>query len=119
MNVSSKRAEYVSIVGLILSLVFFITAWVVGAFSGAYAVTAISWQILSCCLIWFVLVIQFHQMSLAEQEKLDVDQLSRTKASDTIFQGSAEQSELFAVASKRLALIEKWFVPIFGAYSGL
>jgi len=115
MNVSSKRAEYVSIVGLILSLVFFITAWIVGAFSGAYAVTAISWQILSCCLIWFVLVIQFHQMSLAEQEKLDVDQLSRAKASDTIFQGSAERSELFAVASKRLALIEKWFVPIFAA----
>ncbi|MBN1456537.1 MAG: hypothetical protein JW912_01645 [Sedimentisphaerales bacterium] len=115
MNVSSKRAEYVSIVGLVLSLLFFITAWVVGAFSGAYAVTAISWQILSCCLIWFVLAVQFHQMSLAEQEKLDIDQLSRTKASDTIFQGSAERSELFAVASKRLALIEKWFVPIFAS----
>jgi modulator of FtsH protease HflK len=115
MNVSSKRAEYVSIVGLILSLLFFITAWVVGAISGAYVVMAISWQILSCCLIWFVLAVQFHQMSLAEQEKLDIDQLSKTKASDTIFQGSAGRSELFAVASKRLALIEKWFVPIFAA----
>ena len=109
MNVSSKRAEYVSIVGLILSLLFFITAWVVGALSGAYAVTAISWQILSCCLIWFVLAVQFHQMSLAEQEKLDIDQLSRTKASDTIFQGSAERGDLFAVKSNRVTLFKSDF----------
>ena len=113
MNISSKRAEYVALRGLILSIIFFASAWVIGAMSGAFAVLALSWQILGGALIWLVLVILFHQRSLAEQEKLDMVQLARTKNADTIFQGAAERAELFAVAQKRLAILEKWFIPIF------
>ncbi|GAI84888.1 unnamed protein product, partial [marine sediment metagenome] len=57
--------------------------------------------------------IVFHQRSLAEQEKLDMMQLARTKGGDTIFQGAAEQAELFAVAQRRLVILERWFIPIF------
>jgi len=64
-------------------------------------------------VIWLVLVIVFHQRSLAEQEKLDMMQLARTKEGDTIFQGAAEQAELFAVAQRRLVILERWFIPIF------
>ena len=113
MNISSKRAEYVALTGLVLSIIFFLSACVIGAVSRAFAVWALSWQILAGALIWLVLVIVFHQRSLAEQEKLDMMQLARTKAGDTIFQGAAEQAELFAVAQKRLVLLEKWFIPIF------
>ncbi len=119
MNVSSKRAEYVSIAGLVLSIVFFMVSWVVGASCGSFAVSAVSWQILGGAIIWFALAVQFHQQSLAEQEKLDMIHLAKSKNSDTIFQANAEQSELFAVASKRLELIEKWFVPIFAGLTSL
>ena len=113
MNISSKRAEYVALTGLVLSIIFFASAWVIGAVSGAFAVSALSWQILGGALIWLVLVILFHQRSLAEQEKLDMAQLARTKNADTIFQGTADRAELFAVAQRRLAILEKWFIPIF------
>ncbi len=113
MNISSKRAEYVALTGLVLSIIFFAVACVVGAGTRAFAVWALSWQILAGALIWLVLVIVFHQRSLAEQEKLDMMQLARTKGGDTIFQGAAEQAELFAVAQRRLVLLEKWFIPIF------
>ena len=119
MNVSSKRAEYVSIAGLVFSIVFFIVSWVVGASCGSFAVLAVSWQILGGAIIWFALAVQFHQQSLAEQEKLDMVHLAKSKNSDTIFQANAEQSDLFAVASKRLELIEKWFVPIFAGLTSL
>jgi len=113
MNVSSKRAEHVALTGLVLSIIFFVAGCVIGAGSRAFAVWALSWQILAGSLIWLVLVIVFHQRSLAEQEKLDMMQLARTKGGDTIFQGAAEQAELFAVAQRRLVILERWFIPIF------
>ncbi len=113
MNISSKRAEYVALTGLVLSIIFFVAGCVIGAGSRAFAVWALSWQILAGALIWLVLVIVFHQRSLAEQEKLDMMQLARTKEGDTIFQGAAEQAELFAVAQRRLVILERWFIPIF------
>lgn len=76
MNISSKRAEYVALTGLVLSIIFFLSACVIGAVSRAFAVWALSWQILAGALIWLVLVIVFHQRSLAEQEKLDMMQLA-------------------------------------------
>lgn len=114
MNISSKRAEYVALTALALSIVFFVVVWVAGALSNSFAVSALSWQILGGALVWLVLVVLFHQRSLAEQEKLDMAQLSRSEHGDTIFQGGGEQAELFAVAGKRLIILEKWFVPIFG-----
>jgi len=113
MNISSKRAEYVALTGLVLSIIFFVAGCVIGAGSRAFAVWALSWQILAGALIWLVLMIVFHQRSLAEQEKLDMMQLARTKEGDTIFQGAAEQAELFAVAQRRLVILERWFIPIF------
>jgi len=114
MNISSKRAEYVALTSLVVSIIFFVVVWVAGALSKAFAVSALSWQILGGGLIWLVLVILFHQRSLAEQEKLDMAQLARTEHGDTIFQSGGERAELFAVAGKRLVILEKWFVPIFG-----
>ncbi len=114
MNISSKRAEYVALTGLVVSIIFFVVVWVAGALSKAFAVSALSWQILGGALIWLVLVILFHQRSLAEQEKLDMAQLARTEHGDTIFQSGGERADLFAVAGKRLVILEKWFVPIFG-----
>ncbi|MHC4807890.1 MAG: SPFH domain-containing protein [Planctomycetota bacterium] len=113
MTVSSKRPEHVALVSLILSVVFFGIAFFLGRWSGFFAITAVSWLSLSAALIWFVLVIQFHQRALAEQEKLDMGQLARDEQASTIFQAKGERAALLAVAQRRLQILEKWFIPIF------
>ncbi len=113
MNVSSKRAEHLALTALTLSVLFFIFTWVMSLWNQSPVLEALSWQILAGALTWFVLVVQFHQRSLAEREKLDMAQLRRGRESETIFQADAAQAEMFAVAGKRLSVLEKWFVPIF------
>ncbi len=113
MKITSKRAEYVAITALVLSLIFFAITMIVGEVSKSFAVFALSWQILGGALVWLVLVVLYHHRSLAEQEKLDMALLAGGAESDTIFQGGAGREELFAVAQKRLVTLEKWFVPIF------
>ncbi len=102
MAVSSKRPEQVAWVSLVLSLIFFGTAFFLGRWSGFFPVSAAGWQILAAAIIWLVLALQFHQRTLAEQEKLDMSQLAREKNSATIFQAQGEQAALFAAAQRRL-----------------
>ncbi|OHB68469.1 MAG: hypothetical protein A2Y77_01575 [Planctomycetes bacterium RBG_13_62_9] len=112
MTVSSKRPEQVAWASLVLTLVFFGVAFFLGRWSGFFAVSAVSWQFLGAALIWLVLAVQFHQRSLAEQEKLDMSQLAQEKSSATIFQ-KGEQATLFAAGQRRLEVLEKWFIPVF------
>jgi regulator of protease activity HflC (stomatin/prohibitin superfamily) len=63
--------------------------------------------------IWFVLCLQFYQRALAEQEKLDISEISSEEATATIFQAGEERATLFAAAQRRLVIFEKWFIPIF------
>jgi regulator of protease activity HflC (stomatin/prohibitin superfamily) len=113
MSVSSKPAERVSWASLILSVVFFGVAFFVGRWSGFFVVSTVGWFIGSSVLIWFVLCLQFHARSLAEQEKLDMSQLAEKEKASTIFQAKGERTALFAVAQRRLQLFEKWFLPVF------
>ena len=112
MSISSKRAEYLSLTSLFLSILFFVITILLGWWSGYFAIYAVSWLTGASVLIWFVLLIQFHQRALAEQEKLDMSQLAG-RPETTIFETKGEQAHLFAVAQKRLELIEKWFLPVF------
>jgi regulator of protease activity HflC (stomatin/prohibitin superfamily) len=93
--------------------VFFIITLLTGLRSGFFAVFAVSWLILAAVLVWFVLCLQFHQRTLAEQEKLDMTQLAKDEDASTIFQAKGERATLFAVAQRRLQILEKWFIPIF------
>ncbi|MCF7956776.1 MAG: hypothetical protein K9M75_13315, partial [Phycisphaerae bacterium] len=110
MNISSKRAEYVALASLGLSIIFFVATLLIGVFSGATASVALGWQILGGALIFFVLAVQLHQQSLAEREKLDKAQLEKSKSSDTIFQSNANRMAMFESAQKQLAILEKWFI---------
>ncbi len=112
MKLSSKRAEYTAIMGFVLSLFFFGGTFVLSGYSKSLAVSALGFQVLGAALVWLVLVIVYHQRSLAEQEQLEMSLLSQSDTADTIFQGSADRKAMFTVAGKRLALLEKWFVPI-------
>jgi membrane protease subunit HflK len=115
MTESSKRPEHVALVSLILSIIFFGITFFLGRWSGIFAISAVSWFILSVALIWFVLCLQFHQRALAEQEKLDITLLAKDKNASTIFQTKSEQASLFSAAQRRLEAFEKWFIPIFSA----
>jgi len=84
-----------------------------GQWSGFVAIYSAGFVSLGAALIWLVLLIQFHQRNLAEQEKLDMSALAGDHRTDKIFQAKSEQSQLFAVAQKRLAILEKWFLPVF------
>ncbi len=114
MTTSSKRSEYIAWVSLVLSVLFFGVAFFISRWSGSFAVYTVSWLILSAALIWFVLCLQFHQRALAEQEKLDMGRLAKDEKS-TIFQAKGERATLFAVAQRRLQILEKWFIPILSA----
>jgi regulator of protease activity HflC (stomatin/prohibitin superfamily) len=84
-----------------------------GQWSGFVAIYSAGFVSLGAALIWLVLLIQFHQRNLAEQEKLDMSALAGDHRTDKIFHAKGEQSQLFAVAQKRLAILEKWFLPVF------
>lgn len=115
MTTSSKRPEQVAWVSLILSLVFFGLVFFLGRWSGFFAVSAMAWPILGSALVWLVLAIQFHQRTLAEQERLDMRQLAEDKQASALFEGKGERATLLAAAQRRLELLERWFIPIFGA----
>ncbi len=112
MNLSPRKAKTVSVIAFILSLFFFAFTLVLGLFSQTLAMYLLSWQILSGLLVWGVLIAQFYQRTLAEQEKLDVSQLSKAADEGTIFSGGADRMAMMAVAQKRLAFLEKWVVPV-------
>lgn len=112
MNVSSRKARTISIIAFILSLIFFIFTLAFGSAVKVLAMYLMSWEILAGAMIWLVLVLQFHQRTLAEQEKLDMSQLSKSDQQGTIFSGGADRMALMAVAQKRLVFLEKWIIPI-------
>jgi len=112
MTIPSKRSKNLAVVSLVLTVLFFVITLLAGLWSGFFAVFATSWFILVACIVWFTLALQFHQRSLAEQERLDA---RRSAAEDrpTIFPAGQEQE--MAVAQQRLETFEKWFLPIFSA----
>jgi len=113
MTTPSKPARNVAVAAMFLSILFFVVAFLIGQWSGFFAVYAAGFFALGAVLIWLVLLIQFHQRNLAEQEKLDMSALAADQRADRIFQARGEQAQLFAVAQKRLEILEKWFLPVF------
>ena len=112
MALSSSRAKYLSMALLAVAALFFIIILVLGKWSNFLAISSIAFYLLATALICFILLIQFHLRTLAEQEKLDTSRLAEDAQTSTIFTEQERQADLFAVAQKRLAILEKWFVPI-------
>jgi membrane protease subunit HflK len=112
MNLSSNKAKTVSLAAFLLSILFFVFALIFGFFTKVPAIFLLSWHILAGLLVWLVLLVQFYQRTLAEQEKLDISQLSKSSQEGTIFSGDANRMAMLAVAQKRLVFLEKWIIPI-------
>jgi membrane protease subunit HflK len=114
MAVSSKKAQNTALLAFCLSVVFFAATLVLGVVWQILAVYILSMQILAGMLVWGVLVVQFYTRSRAEQEKLDMAQMSKSLRQETIFSGGADRTSLFEEAQKRLVFFEKWILPILG-----
>lgn len=119
MTKSSKKAQNVSLLGLILSGIFFAATFIIGVVLRTRLIIELSGLLLSTMLIWLVLLIQFFQRHQAEQEKLDRAKLSKSQSGGALFEGAADRLAIFDVAQKRLAALEKWFVPISALVIGL
>jgi regulator of protease activity HflC (stomatin/prohibitin superfamily) len=114
MAVSSKKAQNTALLAFCLAVVFFVITLLLGALWQILAVYILSLQILAGVLVWGVLVVQFYTRSKAEQEKLDMAQMSKSLRQETIFSGGADRTSLFEQAQKRLVFFEKWILPILG-----
>lgn len=115
MRLSSKRAEHLAGATLALSAAFFVISLLIGLWSNFNSVYQVSWFILVDVFIWFVLLLQFHQRSLAEQEKLDTGQIKEKEKGSAIFQSGQEKAAIFAQAQRKLEVLERWFLPVFSA----
>jgi regulator of protease activity HflC (stomatin/prohibitin superfamily) len=111
MAVSSKKAQNTALLAFCLSVVFFTATLLLGASWQVLAVFFLSMQILAGLLVWGVLVVQFYTRSKAEQEQLDMAQMSKALRQETIFSGGADRTSLFEQAQKRLVFFEKWVLP--------
>lgn len=111
MNTTSRKAQYVSFMCLVLTVLFFVVTLILARYTNVFALNVLVWQILSGVLVWFIVLILFHQRTLAEQEKLDIAHLKKNQSEDTIF--DKDREELFAVAQRRLRFFEKWMLPVF------
>jgi len=115
MTGQSKKAETISLIALILSAVFFVGTVLLGVLGFIQGVYLYSWLMLACAMVWLVLLVQFKHRTAAEQEKLDMAQLAKSHQQGTIFSSGGDRLATLMVAQKRLAAMEKWFVPIAGA----
>jgi len=115
MKLSLRKAELLSLVALVLQLLFFLFCFLLGQRVNSLAVKIEAWHFLGGGLIWLILLIQFRQKRLAEEERLDAEQyqsLRREGKEKSVFEGTVAESAL-NLAGRRLEWIEKYLLIIF------
>ena len=115
MDLSSKRAERLSLVALVLHVAFFIMLGLMAGWARSSAILVESWHFLGGSIIWLVLLVQFRQRRLVQQENIDARQyqLGKQQGHDSsVFEGAGVESGLL-LSQRRLGWIEKWLVAIF------
>ena len=121
MNLSPRRAEIVSLWAFIIQGLFFFLILLVSSqgFSNSRAVEVEAWHFLGGSIIWLILLLQFRQRRLAQEEKLDADQYQRLRSEgkDTsVFESSMIEGTL-QLAQRRLLWLEKYLIAIFSFLS--
>lgn len=106
-----QRATKVAGFGLLLQILTGIMLLVFGLISDPRDTpfTFASLYVLPGALVWLGLVIIYHQHKLERLESLEEDELAATRGeAKSVFDQSREESR---VASRRLGLMHKWFMP--------
>jgi len=115
MKLSPRRAEVLALIALGLQLLFFLLMLLVGARTNSLAVKIEAWHFLGGSIIWLILLLQFRQKRLAEEEKLDVEQYQRLRSEGkdiSVFEGTSAADSLH-IAGRRLAWLEKYLLTVF------
>ncbi len=115
MKLSSKRAEGLSLVAMLLHGIFFLLLFLLSKWNFSPGTRVEAWHFLGGAAVWLILLIQFHQRRLAEEEQLEEEQYERLRSEgkDTsVFEGKATESSM-QLARRRLVWIEKYLLTIF------
>ena len=113
-NVSAKRAEAVTLIGLVLQLVFSTVVLVLALLNSSAANRAEAWHFMLGIAFWAVVYAHLRQRRLAKEEQLECEDLERTRKEATaegkpLFEG--DELESYS-ARGRLKTMEKWAIPI-------
>jgi len=115
MKLSPRRAETLSLVALVLQVLFFLLALLVAKHVNSIAVRVEAWHFLGGAGIWLILLLQFRQRRLAQEERFDAEQYQRMRqeGKDTsVFEGTMAEDQL-QIAGRRLVWMEKYLLAIF------
>ncbi|KPK77044.1 MAG: hypothetical protein AMJ79_04635 [Phycisphaerae bacterium SM23_30] len=118
MKLSARRAELLSLAALLLQALFFLLTLFISYRTGSPAVRVEAWHFLGGTGIWLILLLQFHQRRMAEEERLDAEQyrrLHREGKDTSVFEGKMIEEELH-VAGRRLVWLEKYLLAVFGVF---
>ncbi len=117
MKLSPRRAEVLSLLAFFLQIGLFFLTFLIGHFTGSVAAKVEAWHFLGGSIVWLLLILQFHQQRLAQEEKLDAEQyqrLQRQGKDTSVFEGMAVEDQMH-LAVRRLRWLEKYLIPVFGA----
>lgn len=114
-QLSPRRAEILSLLAFFLHLLFFLLVLFLSSRANTLAGTIAAWHFLGGTIIWLMLLLQFRQRRLAEEERLDAEhyQRLRSEGKDTsVFEGTMAEDTLH-IAKRRLQWMEKYLLTVF------
>jgi len=113
MKLSPKRAEVLSLIAFVLQVLFSLLVLLVSAQVYSPALRIEAWHFLGGTAIWLILLLQFRQRRLAQEERLDAEQYQRLRreGKDTSVFESTAVEDSFQVSQQRLNWLEKYMLP--------
>lgn len=115
MKLSLRRAEWLALIAFVLHIVFSLLLLAMSAFCGSVAVSVEAWHFLGGSLIWLILLLQFRQRRLAQEELADDQEYRKAQLSGkeaSIFEASTIDAEM-QLAQRRSSWLEKYLLGIF------
>lgn len=114
-QLSPRRAETLSLLALFLHVLLFLLVLFLSSRANTLAGTIAAWHFLGGTIIWLMMLLQFRQRRLAEEERLDAEhyQRLRKEGKDTsVFEGTVAADTL-NIATRRLKWMEKYLLTVF------
>jgi len=106
-----KRGKNVAIIGTILQLAAAIAMLTMWLLTNSLAAMVCMWLLAGGVLLWLMVLILFYCRQLAAQEEIELEEIASRGDTGTIFEGEGDVA--LRPAARRLAVMERWVVPIF------
>ena len=106
-----KRGKNVAIVAAVLQAIITLVMVIIWRLTGSAAAMVSLWMLLGGVAVWLTTAVLFYARQLEQQEALEYQEIQSPGQSSGIFDKS--QALSLRPAASRVALLERWFVPIF------